>query len=75
MRKKYHFKFMRQCYFCTNNIKVIDYKNIEILKRFLDSFSRIVPAKESGTCTKHQRKLSRAVKNARIMALLPFVTH
>jgi len=66
---------MRQCYFCTNNIKVIDYKNIEILKRFLDSFSRIVPAKESGTCTKHQRKLSRAVKNARIMALLPFVTH
>lgn len=66
---------MRQCHFCTNNIGAIDYKNTETLKRFLDPFSKIVPAKATGICAKHQRKLSRAVKNARFMALLPFVSH
>ncbi|MBU3925609.1 30S ribosomal protein S18 [Patescibacteria group bacterium] len=66
---------MRQCYFCTNNIKTIDYKNVDLLKRFLDPFSRIMPSKQTGVCTKHQRKLARAIKNARIISLLPFVTH
>lgn len=62
-----------QCYFCTNNIKILDYKNTEILKRFLDPYARIGPRKKTGVCALHQRKLARAVKQARIMALLPFV--
>jgi small subunit ribosomal protein S18 len=66
---------MKQCYFCTNNIKEIDYKNTEVLKRFIDPFSRIISKKESGVCAKHQRRLAQAIKRSRIMALLPFVSH
>lgn len=64
----------KYCYFCVNNVKYIDYKNTQILKRFISSYSKIVPRKRSGVCSKHQRKLSQAIKRARIMALLPFVT-
>lgn len=63
----------RYCYFCTNADTVIDYKNVDILKRYVSSFGRIVARKRSGVCSKHQRKLSLAIKRARIMALLPFV--
>ncbi|MFH1551552.1 MAG: 30S ribosomal protein S18 [bacterium] len=66
---------MKQFYFCTNNIKTIDYKNVELLKRFIDSFAKILPTKQTHVCAKHQRKLSSAVKNARFMALIPFVSH
>lgn len=66
---------MRQCYFCANNIKEIDYKETEILKKFLDFQAKILPKEETGVCAKHQRRLSRAIKNSRIMALLPFVAH
>ncbi len=65
----------KQCYFCTNNIKTIDYKDTENLKRFLDSFSKIMPKKETGLCAKHQRKFSEAVKRSRFIALIPFVSH
>lgn len=64
---------MRQCYFCTNNINSIDYKKTDILRRFTDIHARISPKRETGLCAKHQRKLSVAIKRARIMALLPFV--
>lgn len=63
----------KQCYFCTNNIKIIDFKNTEILKRFLDPYARIMPKRKTSLCAKHQRKFAKSVKNARIMALLPFV--
>ena len=65
---------MRQCYFCTNNIKAIDYKDTENIKRFLDPFAKIMPKKETGLCAGHQRKLARAVKRSRFMALIPFVS-
>ena len=65
---------MKQCFFCTNNIKAIDYKDTESLKRFVDPFSKIMPKKNSGVCAKHQRKLSTAVKQSRFMALMPFIT-
>jgi len=64
----------KYCFFCVNNIKEIDYKNVNLLRRFISSYSKIVPRKRSGVCSKHQRKLARAIKRARIMALLPFVT-
>ncbi|MDQ5889580.1 MAG: small subunit ribosomal protein [Patescibacteria group bacterium] len=64
---------MKQCYFCTNNIKDVDYKEVEVLKNYLDTHSRILRHSRTGTCSKHQRRLGLAVKRARFMALLPFV--
>jgi small subunit ribosomal protein S18 len=63
----------KSCYFCTNNIKDIDYQDVETLKRFLDAQAKIIAAKYSGVCAKHQRRLAKAIKRARILALLPFV--
>ncbi|OGY43797.1 MAG: 30S ribosomal protein S18 [Candidatus Buchananbacteria bacterium RIFCSPHIGHO2_02_FULL_40_13] len=64
----------RYCYFCVNNADHIDYKNQQLLRRFISSYSKIVPRKRSGVCSKHQRQLAQAIKRARIMAILPFVT-
>ncbi len=62
-----------QCYFENYNIKYIDYKNTELLKKFINPHGRIQPARRSGVCAKHQRKLARAVKQARYMGLLPYI--
>ena len=64
----------KYCFFCVNNIQDIDYKNVNLLRRFISSYSKIVSRKRSGVCSKHQRQLYNAIKRARIMALLPFVT-
>jgi len=64
----------KECYFCKSNIHEIDYKDIQTLRRFISSYSKIVPKKRSGVCNKHQRKLATAIKRARIMSLLPFAT-
>jgi len=64
----------RFCFFCFNEMDVIDYKNTHLLRRFISSYSKIVPRKRNGVCSKHQRSLAQAIKRARIMALLPFVT-
>ena len=63
----------KHCYFCINNINEIDYKDIDLLRRFISNYEKILPRRKKGTCLKHQRKLARAIKRARIMALLPFV--
>lgn len=63
----------KQCYFCTNNVRRIDYKDAETLKKFTDSMAKIISAKESKNCAKHQRKLTEAIKRARFLALLPYV--
>jgi len=63
----------RTCTFCREKVKYIDYKNIASIARFLTRFGKIVPKYYSGTCLKHQKSLSRAIKNARFMAMLPFV--
>ncbi len=63
----------RTCYFCQRNIKEIDYKDVETLKKFIMPSGKIIAAQRKGTCAKHQRQLARAIKRARIMALLPFV--
>lgn len=64
----------KYCYFCVNNIEKIDYKDQQLLRRFISSYGKIVPKKRSGVCSKHQRKLSNAIKRARIMAILPFIS-
>jgi len=63
----------KHCYFCVNNINEINYRDTDVLRRFVSSYEKILPRRKKGTCSKHQRKLSRAIKMARIMALLPFV--
>ncbi len=63
---------MKQCYFCTNNNKEIDYKDTETLKLFLDSYARVMKHRRTSLCSKHQRMVAEAVKRARFMALLPF---
>jgi len=62
----------KSCYFCVNNNQEIDYKDTQILRRFISSYGKIVPRKRSGVCAKHQRKLAKAIKLARIVALLPY---
>lgn len=63
----------RVCHFCANNMEVIDYKNIIMLRRFINTAGKIIPSRRTGTCAKHQRSLAQAIKRARILGLLPFV--
>jgi len=63
---------MKQCFFCSQDTKDVDYKDTELIRRFLTFQAKIVPSKRSGVCLKHQRRLSRAVKNSRFMAFLPY---
>ena len=63
----------KQCYFSQHNIKYIDYKDIDILKKFLNPHGRIISRKRSGITAKYQRQLALAVKRARFMSLLPYV--
>ncbi len=60
------------CHFCFKKIKQIDYKNTDVLENFINAYKKILPRKKTNICAKHQRKLTTAVKLARIMALLPF---
>ena len=60
------------CTFCVDKVESIDYKESAKLRRFITEKGKIVPRRTSGTCAKHQRVLASAIKNARIMALLPF---
>lgn len=61
----------RVCQFCSEKSS-IDYKNSDLLRRFITETGKIRPRRQTGTCAKHQRELARAVKKARHLALLPF---
>ncbi|MCI7027106.1 MAG: 30S ribosomal protein S18 [Clostridia bacterium] len=62
------------CTFCVDKIQHIDYKDIARLRRFTSERGKILPRRMSGTCAKHQRQLSTAIKRARQIALLPYTT-
>ena len=64
----------RNCYFTENHIKHIDYKDVDLLKKFLNPHARIISRKKTGVTAKNQRNLALAVKRARFMGLLPFVS-
>ncbi len=64
---------MKQCYFSKNNIKHIDYKDTDILKKFLNPHARMLARKKTGVSAKSQRQLSEAIKRARFMGLIPFI--
>ncbi len=63
----------KRCYFTDNKISYIDYKNVELLKRFISDRGKILPKRVTGTKARYQSELSVAIKRARHMALLPFV--
>lgn len=62
------------CVFCTERGAVIDYKDIARLRRFVSERSKILPRRVTGTCARHQRELVRAIKRARHLALLPYMS-
>lgn len=63
----------KQCFFVKSKITYIDYKDIDLLKKFISGNGQILPKRVTGTSSKYQRMLATAIKRARIMALLPFV--
>ncbi len=66
------FKRRKFCRFTAEKIKEVDYKDIEILKDFVNENGKIIPARITGTKTHYQRQLSTAIKRARFLALLPY---
>jgi small subunit ribosomal protein S18 len=62
----------RVCQFCTDRSATIDYKQIDILRRYVTESGKIRPRRQSGACAKHQREVARAIKRARHLAMLPF---
>ena len=72
-RRQYRYSRPRVCQFCTDKNVVIDYKNIDLLKRYVTETGKIRPRRQTGACAKHQRAMAVAVKRARHLALLPFV--
>ena len=67
-------KKKKVCNFCVEKVEHIDYKDSVRLRRFLSERSKILPRRTTGTCAMHQRQLTEAVKRARQIALLPYVT-
>ena len=61
------------CYFTKNNVEFIDYKDVELLKKFISERGKILPRRVTGTSAKYQRMLTTAIKRARHMALLQYV--
>lgn len=61
------------CKFCAKGIEHVDYKDVETLKKYLNHHLKIMSARLTGTCSKHQKRVSNAIKRARIVALIPFI--
>jgi small subunit ribosomal protein S18 len=72
-RKKRVYHRRKVCRFCADTSLAIDYKETRTLKYFITERGKIIPRRISGTCAKHQRSLTVAIKRARTIALLPFV--
>ena len=62
------------CQFCVEKVQHIDYKDVGRLRRFTSERGKILPRRITGTCAKHQRQLSTAIKRARTIALMPYVS-
>ena len=68
-------KRKKVCLFCAEKADNIDYKDIAKLRKFISERAKILPRRVSGTCAQHQRALTTAIKRARQMALLPYVSN
>lgn len=65
---------MMECYFCQKNIQEIDFRDTDLLKKFISGLAKIRAKKRTRVCSFHQRRLSRAIKRARHLGLLPYTT-
>ncbi|MDH5174587.1 MAG: 30S ribosomal protein S18 [Elusimicrobiota bacterium] len=73
-RRRYRPFRKKVCRFCVKKIDYVDYKDIGLLRSYITDRGKILSNKITGNCAKHQRNLSRAVKRARVIGLLPFTT-
>lgn len=64
---------MKQDYYTQNNIKYVDFRDIDILKKFINPSGRIQSRRRTGLTAKNQRKVAEAIKHARFMALMPYI--
>lgn len=67
-----YFTRVKECQFCTDKSIKIDYKDADLLRRYVNDTGKIRPRRQTGACAKHQRAVANAIKNARHIALLPF---
>lgn len=63
----------KACFFCVKKIKMIDYKDINLVRRYVTDRGKILPRMVTSTCARHQRLLSRAIKRARFMGLISYI--
>lgn len=63
----------KPCHLCESKITLVDYKDAQLLGRFISERGKMVPSRITGTCAPHQRQLTRAIKRGRYLALLPYV--
>ena len=71
LRRKPHKKV---CHFCVDRVEEIDYKDVARLRKFVSERGKILPRRVTGTCAKHQRQLTIAIKRSRHVALLPYIS-
>ena len=62
------------CQFCVDKVKVVDYKDVQRVRKCVTDRGKIIPRRISATCARHQRQLTLAIKHARYMALIPYVS-
>lgn len=63
----------KSCYYCPDNKEPIDYKDTQTLLKYISDRGKILPRRVTGSCASHQRDVTRAVKKARVLGLIPFV--
>jgi len=69
-----HSKFIKKkCRFCKQKVNVVDYKDVNLLRRFLTPAAKILSSRVSGNCLKHQAMVSNSIKKARFLALIPYI--
>lgn len=66
-------RFQKTCRLCEKGVQTVDYKDPDLLDRFITDRGKILPRRATGACARHQRQLSRAVKRARFLAFLPYI--
>lgn len=67
------FRRKKKCRFCMDKVAAIDYKDVGLLRKMITEKGKILPSRITGTCARHQRLLSTAIKRARFIALIPYV--
>ncbi len=72
--RRQYFRKRKVCRFCSEKIDVIDYKDVKLIGQFVSERGKILPRRLTGTCANHQHELNTAIKRARNIAFLPFVT-